>query len=144
MKKIFIILMLSILFIPSCTKSTDQQVTENTEQDPFIRYSESAYNQAISENKVIFIDFYASWCPICRAEDPSLKAALSEVNNPNFIAFRSHYNDGDTNKEDEAIQKEFGITYQHTKVLIKDRKLIARSLESFNKQDTSNFINQAL
>jgi len=100
----------------------------------FIRYEKSKYDQSITDGKVILLDFYANWCPTCRIEDPKLLAALNEINNPNLVAYKVHFNDGDTNDEDEAIAREFGITYQYTKVIVKDGEQVLKSLEPWSKE----------
>ncbi len=100
----------------------------------YYRYDKVAYEQALSEGKVVFLDFYASWCPICNAEKPGILQAFNELDYPNVIGFQVHYNDGETNDDDRAIAREFGITYQHTKVLLRDGNVALKSLEQFDKE----------
>ena len=78
--------------------------------------------------------FFADWCPICKAEQKdSTLPAFNELEKDNIIGFRIHYNDGLTNERDEELAKKFGITYQHTKVILKDGKQILKDLSGWTK-----------
>lgn len=105
---------------------------------PFLEFNMSDYDKAISENKVILLDFYANWCPICRAEEPEIFKGFDNLNNDNIVGFRVNFNDSDTDNTEKDLAKEFNIPYQHTKVVIKNGKEIARytnqwTLEDFNQ-----------
>ena len=98
----------------------------------YYRYDKAAYEQALSEGKVVFLDFYANWCPICNAEKPGILQAFNEIGYENVVGFQVHYNDDKTNDDDRALARDFGITYQHTKVLIgRDGSTAVKSLETF-------------
>ena len=42
--------------------------------------------------------------------------------------------DSETDEDEEAIAKQFGVAYQHTKVILKDRKQVGKFPDSWNKQ----------
>ena len=111
---------------------------------PYIRYEKSKYEQSLAEGKVVLLDFYANWCPICRIENPKIISALKELDSTKIAAFQVHYNDNEVNEEDREVAKEFGITYQHTKVIVKDDTQFSKSLEVWNKEKTIQEINKAL
>jgi hypothetical protein len=67
---------------------------------------------------VIFLYFYASWCPICNEERPTIFSAFDGLDDPETVGFEVHFNDDQTNSEDEQLARQFGITYQHTTVII--------------------------
>ncbi|HLD97198.1 MAG TPA: thioredoxin domain-containing protein, partial [Candidatus Nanoarchaeia archaeon] len=54
----------------------------------FHEFDQATYDAALKEGKIIFLDFYASWCPICKEEEPEIKAAFNELNTDNVIGFR--------------------------------------------------------
>ena len=67
---------------------------------------------SLAENKVLLIEFWASWCGPCRAEVPNLKTALENYGNRGFDIFAFSLDD---NREDwEEASLEDGITWINT------------------------------
>ena len=100
----------------------------------YIEFNKEDYDKALKENKTILLYFYASWCPICKIEQPETMAAFNELNNSNLVGFRVHYNDGEDNADAKALAQQFQIPYQHTKVIIKDGKQVLKAPDSWDKQ----------
>lgn len=100
----------------------------------YLEFKQSDYEKALSENKIILLYFYANWCPTCRAEQPETLAAFNELQNPEVIGFRVNYKDPFTDADETALAKEFGIPYQHTKVIIKNGGQSLKSLETWDKE----------
>jgi thiol-disulfide isomerase/thioredoxin len=111
---------------------------------PYIEYNNLDYEKAINDGKVILLDFYASWCPICRAEEPEIFAGFNEINNENVVGFRVNFNDPDTDSDEKELAKKFGVPYQHTKIILKDGKEIARFSDQWTKQDLVNELNKVI
>lgn len=101
---------------------------------PYIEFNKPDYDAALNSNKKILLYFYASWCPLCRAEQPETFAAFNELNDANLIGFRVNYKDSATDSDEEALAREFGVSYQHTKVIIKDGQRVLKAPDSWNKQ----------
>ncbi|MBI5051510.1 TlpA family protein disulfide reductase [Candidatus Micrarchaeota archaeon] len=100
----------------------------------YLPFEKSKYEEAKSSGKIIFLEFYANWCPICKAQAPEINAAFSDLTNPEIVGFRVNYNDDETDDYEKALAKEFGITYQHTHlVLDKNGNVAIKSLESWSK-----------
>ena len=105
-----------------------------TSQSIYAPFTQKDYEQAQMENKIIVLYFYANWCPICRAEEPKAKEAIESLNNQNVIGFRVNYKDDETDDAEIVLAREFGITYQHTKVIIKDSQRILKSPEEWTTE----------
>lgn len=84
----------------------------------YIRYNKADYDLARSQKKVVFLYFLANWCPICRADRPGILEAFEGLDDPDAVGFEVHYNDDETNSEDEAAAKQFNVVYQHTAIVI--------------------------
>jgi len=59
--------------------------------------------------KVVFLNFWASWCPPCRAEARELEAAWQKFKNNNVVFLGIDIQD--TEEDALAFLKEFNITY---------------------------------
>lgn len=106
-------------------------------------YDAAKYRQARAEGKVIYLEFYASWCPTCRSYEPRLQQAFEEMaGNSKYaevVGFKVNY---DTQ---EDLKREFGIVGQHTHVIIgKEGEVIVQSREIWSAQDLMENIKKAL
>ena len=100
----------------------------------YLDFNKADYEKALKEKKKILLYFYANWCPICKREQPETFAAFNEINDADLIGFRVNYRDSDTDTDEEALAKEFGVSYQHTKVLLKEGQRVGKFPDSWDKQ----------
>lgn len=71
-----------------------------------------ALEDSLADNKIVLIEFWASWCGPCRTEVPTLKAALAQYGERGFDIFAFSLDD---NREDwEVASEEDGITWVNT------------------------------
>lgn len=99
----------------------------------YVEFSQEAYEKALSEEKVILLYFYASWCPTCKAEQPEIFEAFKSLNLENTIGFRVNYKDSDTDEFETALAKKYGIAYQHTKVILVNGEQVLKAPDSWKK-----------
>ncbi len=68
--------------------SEDLKISKSVPSDLAFR-SEDGELLKLSENKgeVYFINFWATWCPPCRAEMPSINSLSSKINNKDKVNF---------------------------------------------------------
>lgn len=90
---------------------------------PYLEFTQSDYDQAVASGNTIVLDFYANWCPICRVEEPALLSSFNALNDSNVVGFRVNYNDDDTDDAEAALADQFGVTYQHTKVIVRNGQI---------------------
>ncbi|MGN6342936.1 MAG: TlpA family protein disulfide reductase [Ginsengibacter sp.] len=62
-------------------------------------------NSSMLQGKVVFINFWASWCPPCRAEMPSLNSLYLTLKNDNRFVFLFVSEDDDRTKASEYLKK---------------------------------------
>ena len=90
------------------------------EKSSYAPFTKAAYDKARSEGKVVFLEFYANWCPYCAEQKPVNEAAFAGPQMPKGVAgFQVNYKDSDTDADEQALAREFGISYQHTRVVLK-------------------------
>lgn len=101
---------------------------------PYIEFNTKDYEMAKKEGKILFLEFYANWCPICRAQAPKLVEGFNSLERTDVVGFRVNYNDPETDDTEKALAKEFGVTYQHTHVIVKDGKVLSKSNDDLDKE----------
>lgn len=100
----------------------------------FIEFNQADYDKALAAKKIVFLDFYANWCPVCRAEAPELHAGFDALKNENVVGFRVNYKDTETDEDEKKLAQQYGITYQHTKVVLKDGKQVEKTQDTWDKE----------
>src|SRR3989338_5666564 len=96
----------------------------------YYEFNKADYDLALKENKIILLYFYANWCPICKVEEPKTFAAFSELNNDKVIGFRVNYRDNEVDEFEEDLARKFGVSYQHTKIILKDGERALKAPDS--------------
>ena len=66
----------------------------------------------LAENDVVLIEFWASWCGPCRAEVPTLKAAMAEYDDRGFGIYAFSLDDNREDWEDASVDD--GISWVNT------------------------------
>lgn len=97
-------------------------------------FNKEDYELAVSEGKFIVLYFYANWCPTCRAEFPVMQSAFNELKRNDVIGFRVNYNDDQTDDFEKSLASQFGVAYQHTKVILKGNTRLSKSPETWSKE----------
>lgn len=100
----------------------------------YLAFAKSDYDKAVAEGKIIFLDFYADWCPICRAESPAIEGAFNKLQNENLVGFRVNFNDAQTDEDEKALAKQFSVPYQHYKIIIKNGSVVLKDGETWDAQ----------
>lgn len=90
-------------------------------------------DKAMEEGKIVVLQFFANWCPKCKAQEPELNAAYEALNRDNVVGFRVHYKDDQTTKEHEDLARKYGIASQGTTVILKDGQMVFKSPAHLNK-----------
>ncbi|MEX2028360.1 MAG: thioredoxin family protein [Candidatus Curtissbacteria bacterium] len=111
---------------------------------PFLEFNKADFEKAKEEQKIIFLDFYANWCPVCRAEAPVIHSGFDMFESEKIVGFRVNFNDDQTDQDEKDLAKEFNVPYQYTKIIIKDGKEILRSGERWEKADFDEAFSKAL
>ena len=111
---------------------------------PLLDFKKADYDAALKSGKLIVLYFYANWCPICKVEFPNAQGALNQLTTDKVIGFRVNYKDSDTDADETALAREFGVPYQHTKVLLKNGAQVGKYPDSWDTTRYVSEINKAL
>ena len=109
---------------------------------PLLAFNKADYDLAVASGKLIVLYFYANWCPLCKAEFPIMQEVFNALTNDRVVGFRVNYNDSETDADEKVLAKEFGVAYQHTKVLAQNGKRVLKSPESWNRDRYIKEINR--
>jgi len=118
-------------------------LAENGNGVYLLDFNQSDYENAIANEKLVVLYFYANWCPICKAEFPLMQKAFNELDTDKVIGFRVNYNDNQTDNDEKNLAKQFGVAYQHTKVFVKNGKQVLKAPDSWDKARYLTEINKA-
>ena len=99
---------------------------------PLVDFNQADYQKALDSGKTVFLYFYANWCPVCKVEEPVLRAAFDALDRGDLIGFRVNYRDSDTDSAEEDLARQFGVAYQHTKVAVKDGQVVLKAPDSWD------------
>ncbi len=124
----------------------------------FINASGKTVDVSDLKGKIVFINFWASWCPPCRAEMPSLENLYQQLKDDDRFVFLFMNEDEDKNKAIEYLQKNhftiplnyvsghvpteiYSGTLPTTIVLNKEGKVVLKH-QGMAEYDSKNFIRQ--
>lgn len=124
----------------------------------FVNEKQQQVDIASLKGKVVFINFWASWCPPCRAEMPSLNKFYTKLRDENRFVILFFNEDEDRQKGRDYLKKNnFKIPFQYanggvpanifsgslptTVVLDQEGKIVMKH-SGMAKYDNEDFINQ--
>ena len=111
---------------------------------PLLDFNKADYDKALASGKLVVLYFYANWCPLCKAEFPEAQTAFNTLKTDAVVGFRVNYNDSDTDANEVALARQFGVAYQHTKVFLKNGVRLLKSPDTWNAARYMKEINTAL
>lgn len=101
---------------------------------PIYEFDQVAYDQALADNKKIFLQWYATWCPSCRAEQKISQPFFDSLNESDVIGFRVNFKDKETSDDEENLAREFGVSSQTTKIFIVNGERVQKTPQHFVTQ----------
>ena len=93
------------------------------------------FEKTITDNNLVFVDFWATWCGPCRAFGPTFEAASEE--NPDIVFGKV---DIDANQD---LASAAGIQAVPTLMIAKQGQIIFKQAGALRAEDLDNLIAQA-
>lgn len=93
------------------------------------------FEKTITDNNLVFVDFWATWCGPCRAFGPTFEAASEE--NPNIVFGKV---DIDANQD---LASAAGIQAVPTLMIAKQGQIIFKQAGALRAEDLDDLIAQA-
>ena len=82
-------------------------------------FDAKAFEQAQAAGKTVLIDVYASWCPVCKKQQPTI--GRLEKEKPSLVVYEVNFDN------DKSVLKKFGVQSQATLIVFKGAKEVGRS-----------------
>src|SRR5262249_15556004 len=101
-------------------------------------FNDAAFTEAQKAGKPIFVAIHASWCPICKAQEPILAQLMAD---PKFKDLAYFTIDFDSQKD---LVRRFGARMQSTLIAFKGAAEQGRSVGDTNRASIAALLNKAL
>ena len=102
---------------------------------PYLDFNNDDFQKAQAEGKIVYLEFYANWCPTCRAQAQKLDPAFSQVQRDDIVTFRVNYNDPETDDFEKELAQKYNVAYQHHKVIIRGEEVLYSKNEVWDGDD---------
>ncbi len=101
-------------------------------------YDKRAFDQALAGGRPTIVEFYADWCPTCKAQKPHVQSILGEPRMKDVTVFVADYD------KEKDLKKALRVTRQSTFVVFKAGKEVARSTGQTKREDLAALFAKAL
>ncbi len=132
----FALAIASILAVAAVAGIGASQMERMDQMNDFKPFTPEAFKSAMAEGKTTLLFFHAPWCPVCKAQEPNVKAHLNG-DHKQVVAFKVDY---DSNL---ALRQELKVDKQSTLILYQGMKEVARLSYKSDDQSISQFFSHA-
>ena len=99
--------------------------------------TKSNFNETILANRIVLVDFWASWCGPCRMVSPVIDQLAAEYDGEVLV--------GKVNVDDEgALAAEYAVVSIPTVILFKDGKPVEKLVGAHSLDDYADMIDGVL
>ena len=113
-----------------------RQMASMDGMNDFRPFTSQDFKSVQAAGKTTLLFFHAPWCPVCRAQEPKVKAHLNG-NHKDVVAFKVDY---DSNM---ALRQELNVEKQSTLILYQGMKEVARLSYKSDDESIAEFFSHA-
>jgi thioredoxin 1 len=103
-----------------------------------VTYNAASLDRLIASGQPVAVDFYASWCPVCRAQAPIVKQLLATPELKSLTVVVANY---DT---ELALRKSMNVAQQSTIIVFHHGKEVARSTGDTTRKGLEALLRKAV
>jgi len=124
---------------PNLEEKNDIVITEtasspNYKVGAIQAFDQAKFDAALADGKTVFLDFYATWCPTCRANEPIIDSAFD--GSTDVVGFRVDYD------KEEELKKEYNVRLQSTYLVLRGTNELDRYTGALTAQRVAEFLEQ--
>jgi thiol:disulfide interchange protein len=127
---------ITVVAVATIGASQAGRMDQMGQMNDFKPYTPEAFKTAMEEGKTTVLFFHAPWCPVCKAQEPKVKAQLNGEHK-DVVAFKVDY---DSNV---PLRKELKVDKQSTLILYQGMKEIARLSYKSDDESIAQFFGHA-
>lgn len=101
-------------------------------------YTKEAFNDSLKNGKTVVIDFHASWCPVCKKQEPLLNEIFAMKGYEKVVALKADFD----NEKD--LKKNLNVSKQSTIIVFKTGKEVTRKTGVTSKDELKSLIDMGL
>ena len=101
-------------------------------------YDKAAFDKALADGRPVIVDFFADWCPTCKAQKPHVQSLLGEAKMKEVTLFIADYD------KEKDLKKALRVTQQATFIVFKGGKEVARSTGETKKEALAELFGKSL
>ena len=101
-------------------------------------FTQAGFDKAMAAGQPVVVDFQASWCPTCKAQQPIIDALLKEPRMKGVTLFAADYD------SESALKKQLRVPQQSTFVVFHGGKEVGRSTGETRKAEIATLFDRAL
>jgi thioredoxin 1 len=113
-------------------------VTSGALAQPIQPFSTAALKAAQAKGEPVLVDAYASWCPTCRKQAPTIDAMANDPAFAKLVILRLDYDNQTAEKRD------LGIVQQSTLIVYRGDKEVGREVGLTDPQQIKTLADSAL
>jgi thiol-disulfide isomerase/thioredoxin len=125
--------MLAVVAVATIGASQNGRMDQMNDFKP---YTPEAFKAAMGAGKTTLVFFHAPWCPVCKAQEPKVKAHLNG-DHKDVVAFKVDY---DSNM---ALREALKVDKQSTLILYQGMKEVARLSYKSDDESIDQFFSHA-
>ena len=104
----------------------------------FKSFSKDIYDVALKSGDTIVLFFHASWCPVCKKQEPLLTDIIDEKGYETFVALKVDYD------QERDFKKSLKVSRQSTIIVFKAGKEVERRIGVTSKDELKKLIDMGL
>ena len=101
-------------------------------------FDRASFDKLVADGKPVVVNFYADWCPTCKAQQVSVTALANDPRLKDLTIFKADYD------KEKELKKLLRVSSQSTFVVFKAGKEVERSTGQTKKEAIDALFSKAL